>query len=47
MWGEFELWDIPNAEPGMTPIEIWCNEAQERFVLAIKFRIARDISRYC
>ena len=35
--GEFELWDIPNAEPGMTPIEIWwCNEAQERFVLALK-----------
>lgn len=34
--GEFELRDIPNAEPGMTPLEIWCNEAQERFVLAIK-----------
>ncbi|WP_251365653.1 AIR synthase-related protein [Coxiella-like endosymbiont of Rhipicephalus sanguineus] len=32
--GEFELRDIPNAEPGMMPIEIWCNEAQERFVLA-------------
>lgn len=26
---------IPNAAPGMTPMEIWCNEAQERFVLAI------------
>lgn len=26
---------IPNAAPGMTPLEIWCNEAQERFVLAI------------
>ena len=34
--GEFELRDIPNAEPGMTPLEIWCNEAQERFVLAIR-----------
>ncbi|MDP7445367.1 MAG: phosphoribosylformylglycinamidine synthase, partial [Candidatus Poseidoniia archaeon] len=22
-------------EPGMTPLEIWCNEAQERYVLAI------------
>ena len=32
-----ELWlrEIPNAEPGMTPLEIWCNEAQERFVLAV------------
>lgn len=26
---------IPNAAPGMTPLQIWCNEAQERFVLAI------------
>ncbi len=33
--GIFELRDIPTAEPGMTPLEIWCNEAQERYVLAI------------
>ena len=26
---------IPNAEPGMSPLEIWCNEAQERYVLAL------------
>lgn len=26
---------IPNAELGMTPLEIWCNESQERYVLAI------------
>ncbi|MCX6552754.1 MAG: phosphoribosylformylglycinamidine synthase, partial [Acidobacteria bacterium] len=25
----------PNEEPGMTPREVWCNEAQERYVLAI------------
>ena len=31
----FELRRIPNAEPGMSPMEIWCNEAQERYVLAI------------
>ncbi len=31
----FELRDVPNAEPGMSPLEIWCNEAQERYVLAI------------
>jgi phosphoribosylformylglycinamidine synthase len=31
----FELRAIPNDEPGMTPLEIWCNEAQERYVLAI------------
>lgn len=46
--GEFELRDIPNAELGMTPLEIWCNEAQERFVLAIKaelLEVFRDIAR--
>jgi phosphoribosylformylglycinamidine synthase len=26
---------IQSAEPGMSPMEIWCNEAQERYVLAI------------
>ncbi|MDW8247955.1 MAG: phosphoribosylformylglycinamidine synthase [Myxococcales bacterium] len=31
----FELRKIPSDEPGMTPLELWCNEAQERYVLAI------------
>jgi phosphoribosylformylglycinamidine synthase len=31
-----ELRDIPNAEPGMSPLEIWCNEAQERYVLVLR-----------
>jgi len=30
-----ELRAVPNAEPGMSPLEIWCNEAQERYVLAV------------
>ncbi|MDX1692365.1 MAG: phosphoribosylformylglycinamidine synthase [Ketobacteraceae bacterium] len=33
--GRFELRAIPNDEPGMAPVEIWCNEAQERYVLAV------------
>ena len=33
--GDFELRDIPSIEPGMTPLEVWCNEAQERYVLAV------------
>jgi phosphoribosylformylglycinamidine synthase len=32
---KIDLRAIPSEEPGMTPREIWCNEAQERFVLAI------------
>lgn len=31
----FELRDVKIEEPGMSPAEIWCNEAQERYVLAI------------
>ena len=33
--GRFELRDIPSADDGMSPREIWCNEAQERYVLAV------------
>jgi len=33
--GRFELRRILNDEPGMSPMQIWCNEAQERYVLAI------------
>jgi phosphoribosylformylglycinamidine synthase len=33
--GRVDLRAVPNEEPGMTPREIWCNEAQERYVLAI------------
>jgi len=33
--GKFDLRAIPSEESGMTPREIWCNEAQERYVLAI------------
>lgn len=41
--GDFELRDIPTAEPGMTPLEFWCNEAQERYVLAIR---KEDVKRF-
>ena len=33
--GRFELREVPNDDPGMSPLEIWCNEAQERYVLAV------------
>jgi phosphoribosylformylglycinamidine synthase len=31
-----DLRAVPSAEPGMSPMEIWCNEAQERYVLCIE-----------
>jgi phosphoribosylformylglycinamidine synthase len=39
----FELRAIPTEASGMTPREIWCNEAQERYVLAIA---ADDLERF-
>lgn len=33
--GKFELREILNDEPGMSPLEVWCNESQERYVLAV------------
>jgi len=32
---ELDLRCVPNDEPGMSPMEIWCNESQERYVLAV------------
>jgi phosphoribosylformylglycinamidine synthase len=33
--GIFELRNVPNDEPGMSPLEIWCNESQERYVMSV------------
>jgi phosphoribosylformylglycinamidine synthase len=41
--GRFDLRRIPSEEPGMSPLQIWCNEAQERYVLAIA---PRDLERF-
>ena len=35
MSADLELRKIFNAEPGLSPLEIWCNEAQERYVLCV------------
>ena len=41
--GCVRLSDIPSAEPDMTPLELWCNEAQERYVLAVQ---GEDMARF-
>ena len=38
-----QLRAIPSDETGMSPREIWCNEAQERYVLAVA---AADLARF-
>jgi phosphoribosylformylglycinamidine synthase len=39
-----ELRAVPSAETGMSPMEIWCNEAQERYVLAIAAARVEDFA---
>jgi phosphoribosylformylglycinamidine synthase len=43
----FELRKIPNDEPGMSPLAIWCNESQERYVLAIAAEKLADFEALC
>ncbi len=45
--GRFELRTIPNADPGMSPMEIWSNEAQERYVLAVHPQRLSDFEAIC
>jgi phosphoribosylformylglycinamidine synthase len=45
--GRFELRQIPSEEPGMSPLQIWCNEAQERYVLAIAPQALGRFSAIC
>ncbi len=44
---QFELRTIPNDDPGMSPLEIWCNEAQERYVLAIQREELTEFIELC
>src|SRR6187402_1668095 len=43
----FDLRKVPNEEPGMTPMQIWSNESQERYVLAIDRSRLDDFRRIC
>ena len=45
--GVIELRQVPNAEPGMSPMEIWCNEAQERYVIAIQKEKLNQFEQLC
>ncbi|MEX2014521.1 MAG: phosphoribosylformylglycinamidine synthase, partial [Candidatus Saccharimonadales bacterium] len=44
---KINLRDIPSSEAGLSPMEIWCNEAQERFVLAIDESDLDTFSKIC
>src|SRR5882672_5841706 len=45
--GRIQLRSVPNAEPGMSPMELWCNEAQERYVLTIRPEGMAIFTEFC
>src|SRR5699024_12631862 len=45
--GRFRLRDIDSADAALSPMEIWCNEAQERYVLAVADDDLATFERLC
>jgi phosphoribosylformylglycinamidine synthase len=45
--GSFDLGAIPRGEAGLSPLEAWCNEAQERYVLAIAPEMLAEFGAIC
>jgi len=45
--GVFELRNVPNDERSMAPHEIWCNESQERYVIAVSDKNLAAFKQIC
>ncbi len=45
--GSFDLAAIPCGEEGMSPLEVWCNEAQERYVLSVSPQDLKTFAAIC
>lgn len=43
MGARFDLRAIPTADSNLSPMEIWCNESQERYVLVLD---SKDVGRF-
>ncbi|MBA3500791.1 MAG: phosphoribosylformylglycinamidine synthase, partial [Deltaproteobacteria bacterium] len=44
---KLDLRNIPTGEPDLSPLELWSNEAQERYVLAMSPERVEDFERIC
>ena len=42
-----DLRAIPSDEPGMSPMELWCNESQERYVLVVAAPAIDEFAALC
>jgi phosphoribosylformylglycinamidine synthase len=45
--GVLELREIPSGDGAMSPMEIWCNESQERYVLGIEVERLEEFEFLC
>ncbi len=45
--GHFKLRDVLAADPALSPMEIWCNESQERYVLAVAPESVTLLEQFC
>ena len=45
--GRFELRDILCADSSLSPMQIWCNESQERYVIALKADRLEEFKELC
>jgi len=45
--GRIDLRKIPSDEPGLSPMQIWCNEAQERYVLGVRPQRLAEFEAIC
>ncbi len=44
---QIDMRAIPNDEPGMSPMELWCNESQERYVLVVEAGRIAELEAMC
>ena len=45
--GRIDLRAIPSADPHLSPMQIWCNEAQERYVLGLRPDDVAEFTSIC
>ena len=45
--GLIDIRKVPSTELGMSPMEIWCNEAQERYVIACDEEGFKTLESFC
>ncbi|KAJ3115165.1 hypothetical protein HDU96_001070 [Phlyctochytrium bullatum] len=44
---QIDLAEVPCADPTLSPMELWCNESQERYVMAISADRREDFAALC